>query len=160
MTGTTGGGDKVLSTLLGEDRIFEPADAFARQANAADPSARSAAEADPEGFWARSAKELEWLQPWERVLEWRAPHAKWFVGGKLNASINCVDRHAKGRRRSQAAIIWEGEPGDRRTLTFWDLYREVNKFANALRSLGVKKGDRVAIYMPMIPCRRSRHRSF
>ena len=91
------------------------------------------------------------MKPWDTVLEWKPPDAKWFVGGKLNASVNCVDRHIRTARRNKAAIIWEGEPGDRRTLTYWDLYREVNQFANALKSLGVKKGDRVAIYLPLIP---------
>jgi acetyl-CoA synthetase len=85
------------------------------------------------------------------VLEWKPPRAKWFLGGKLNASVNCVDRHVRGSRRNKAALIWEGEPGDRRTLTYWDLYREVNRFASALKKLGVKRGDRVAIYLPMIP---------
>ena len=94
---------------------------------------------------------MSWHEPWQRVVEWDPPHAKWFVGGKLNACYNCVDRHIEDGLRNRAAIIWEGEPGDRRTLTYWDLYREVNKFAGALRSLGVERGDRVAIYMPMIP---------
>ena len=85
------------------------------------------------------------------MLEWKSPHAKWFVGGKLNASVNCLDRHVRGPRRNKAAFIWEGEPGDRRTLTYWDLYRQVNAFANVLKSLGVKRGDRVALYMPLIP---------
>ena len=89
--------------------------------------------------------------PWTRVLEWKPPHAKWFVGGKLNASVNCLDRHVRGPRRNKAAFIWEGEPGDRRTLTYWDLYRQVNAFANVLKSLGVKRGDRVALYLPLIP---------
>jgi acetyl-CoA synthetase len=85
------------------------------------------------------------------VLEWTPPHAKWFVGGKLNAAYNCLDRHLGGWRRNKAALIWEGEPGDTRTYTYWDLHREVSKFANVLKSLGVEKGDRVAIYLPMIP---------
>ena len=89
--------------------------------------------------------------PGPRVLEWTPPHAKWFVGGKLNVSVNCVDRHLAGPRRNKAALIWEGEPGDRRTLTYWELAREVGRAANALRALGVRKGDRVAIYLPMIP---------
>ena len=97
------------------------------------------------------ARELEWIEPLERVLEWKSPDAKWFVGGKLNASVNCVDRHVQTARRNKAAIIWEGEPGDRRTLTYCDLYREVNQFANVLKRLGVKQGDRVAIYLPLIP---------
>jgi acetyl-CoA synthetase len=91
------------------------------------------------------------MTPWSRVLEWSPPHAKWFVGGKLNASVNCLDRHLTTPRRNQAAIVWEGEPGDRRVLTYWDLAREVRRCGNALRSLGVRRGDRVAIYLPMIP---------
>ena len=109
------------------------------------------ADADPEAFWARFASELEWFTPWTQVLDWKPPHAKWFVGGTLNASVNCVDRHARGPRRNKAAIIWEGEPGDRRTLTYFDLYRQVSQFANVLKSLGVKRGDRVALYLPLIP---------
>jgi acyl-CoA synthetase (AMP-forming)/AMP-acid ligase II len=85
------------------------------------------------------------------VLEWDPPHAQWFVGGRLNAAYNCLDRHLGGWRRNKAALIWEGEPGDTRTYTYWDLHREVSKFANVLKSLGVKKGDRVAIYLPMVP---------
>jgi acetyl-CoA synthetase len=91
------------------------------------------------------------MRKWDKVLDWQPPHAKWFVGGKLNASANCVDRHVIGPRRNKAAIIWEGEPGDRRTLTYYDLFRDVSTFANVLKSLGVKKGDRVAIYMPLVP---------
>ena len=109
------------------------------------------AAADPEAFWEGFARELDWIQPWSRVLEWKSPHAKWFVGGKLNVSANCLDRHIRGPRRNKAAFVWEGEPGDRRTLTYWDLYRQVNAFANVLKSLGVKRGDRVALYMPLIP---------
>ena len=106
---------------------------------------------DPEAFWERFARELEWSAPWHRVLEWNPPHANWFVGGKINASVNCIDRHLKSARRNKAAIIWEGEPGDRRTLTYFDLHREVCQFANVLKSLGVNRGDRVAIYLPLIP---------
>jgi acetyl-CoA synthetase len=97
------------------------------------------------------AEELEWSKRWDRVLEWKPPRAKWFLGGRLNASVNCVDRHVRGPRRNKAALIWEGEPGDRRTLTYWDLYREINRFASVLKKLGVRRGDRVAIYLPMIP---------
>jgi acetyl-CoA synthetase len=145
------GEGQVLSDLLAEDRLFEPPESFRAQATVSDGGIRAAAAQDPETFWAGLAGELEWDRPWDRVLEWESPYAKWFVGGKLNASVNCVDRHARTRRRNQAAIIWEGELGDRRTLTYWDLYRTVNKFASALKSLGVEKGDRVAIYLPMIP---------
>ena len=102
-------------------------------------------------FWAKAAKELDWFKPWKRVLEWKCPWAKWFIGGKINASYNCLDRHVKTARKNKAAIIWEGEPGDERILTYRDVWREVNKFANVLKKLGVKKGDRVAVYMGMIP---------
>ena len=91
------------------------------------------------------------MQPWTEVVRWKSPNAQWFVGGKLNASVNCLDRHVRTARRNKAAIIWEGEPGDRRTLTYWDLLRQVGAFANVLKSLGVKKGDRVALYLPLIP---------
>jgi len=140
-----------LSDLLQEDRRFPPSDAFraAAVANSEDVYAR--AERDPEGFWASFAAELEWFTPWTQVLEWKPPHAKWFLGGTLNACVNCVDRHVRGPRRNKAAIIWEGEPGDRRTLTYFDLYRQVSQFANVLKSLGVKKGDRVALYLPLVP---------
>jgi acetyl-CoA synthetase len=140
-----------ISALLQEDRRFPPADAWRRDAIANDPGVYARAAADPEAFWASFARELEWTTPWSRVLEWKAPHAKWFVGGTLNASVNCVDRHIRGPRRNKAAFIWEGEPGDRRTLTYWDLYRQVNAFANVLKSLGVKRGDRVALYLPLVP---------
>jgi acetyl-CoA synthetase len=106
---------------------------------------------DPEGFWAEEARKLEWFKTWDKVLEWNEPFSKWFVGGELNASYLCVDRHAKGERRNKAAYYWEGEPGDSRTITYADLYREVNKAASMLKKLGVGKGDKVGIYLPMIP---------
>jgi acetyl-CoA synthetase len=106
---------------------------------------------NPLRFWERQARELRWMKPWRKTLEWKLPYAKWFVGGKLNVSDNCLDRHVEGPRRNKAAIIWEGEPGDSRVLTYRDLWREVNRFAAALRRHGVKKGDPVTIYMPMIP---------
>ncbi|MFB3907976.1 MAG: acetate--CoA ligase [Candidatus Eisenbacteria bacterium] len=109
------------------------------------------ADYDREGFWEEEAHRLDWIAPWRKVLTGEAPDFRWFEGGKLNASVNCVDRHALGPHRNHAAIVWEGEPGERRTLTYFDLYRGVNRFANALRSLGIAKGDRVAIYLPMIP---------
>ena len=137
--------------LLREDRTFLPSQEFRDNAQVKDDSIYAEAERDPEAFWARFAEELEWSRKWDRVLDWQPPHAKWFVGGKLNASVNCIDRHVRGPRRNKAAIIWEGEPGDRRTLTYYDLYREVSQFANVLKSLGVTKGDRVAIYLPLVP---------
>src|SRR5215510_3319371 len=140
-----------IADLLQEDRSFEPSPEFSARAAVRDESVYARAEADPEQFWADFAAELEWSTPWTQVLEWKPPHAKWFLGGTLNASVNCVDRHVRGPRRNKAAIIWEGEPGDRRTLTYFDLYREVCQFANVLKSLGVKKGDRVALYLPLIP---------
>ena len=140
-----------ISDLLQENRTFPPSESFRAQANVRDEEVYARAESDPEAFWAGFASELEWFQPWSKVLDWQPPHAKWFVGGKLNASVNCVDRHTRGPRRNKAALIWEGEPGDRRTLTYFDLYRDVSKFANVLKSLGVKRGDRVALYMPLVP---------
>ncbi len=140
-----------LDALLQEKRTFQPSEEFRRQANVSDPSIYDRARRDLEGFWAEEAKRLDWFEPYRRVLEWQAPWAKWFVGGKINAAYNCVDRHAASHRRNKAALIWEGEPGDSRVLTFGMLQREVNRFANVLKSLGVKKGDRVAIYMGMTP---------
>src|SRR5678815_1125078 len=140
-----------IADLLQEDRSFPPSDVFRAQANVRDEDVYARADRDPEGFWEAFAKELEWFTPWTQVLEWKPPHAKWFLGGTLNASVNCVDRHVRGPRRNKAAIIWEGEPGDRRTLTYFDLYRQVSQFANVLKGLGVKRGDRVALYLPLIP---------
>ena len=144
--------DPEISALLHEDRVFEPPAEFRAGAIVKDATAYGEAERNPEEFWAQFASELEWSRRWTRVLDWsNPPHAKWFVGGQLNVSVNCIDRHIRGARRNKAAIIWEGEPGDRRTLTYFDLYRQVSAFANVLKSLGVKKGDRVAIYMPLVP---------
>jgi acetyl-CoA synthetase len=106
---------------------------------------------DPEGFWAEQAKRLDWFKTWDNVLEWENRHGRWFNGGVLNASYNCLDRHVKGAKRNKVAYIWEGEPGDKRVITYAELYREVNKFASVLKELGVKKGTFVATYMPMIP---------
>ena len=140
-----------LEALLHEHRKFEPPEAFRAAALLSSPDVYAEAAADPEAYWAREAATLEWIAPYQRVLDWTPPHAKWFVGGKLNASVNCLDRHIRTPRRNKAALVFEGEPGDRRTLTYWDLYVAVNQFGNVLRSLGVKKGDRVAIYLPLIP---------
>jgi acetyl-CoA synthetase len=138
-----------LETLLSEKRRFPATAEFA--AKSAATTALYAAGADWQRFWETQARTLEWMVPWERVLDWQPPRAQWFVGGKLNASVNCLDRHLRGPRRTKAAIIWEGEPGDRRTLTYWQLAREVGRCANALKRLGIQRGDRVAIYLPMIP---------
>ena len=139
-----------LDTLLTEQRRFPPPAGFAAAANAREELYRLA-ERNQEAFWAEQARALQWIRPWDRVLEWTPPHAKWFVGGQLNAAANCLDRHLDGPTRNKAALIWEGEPGDRRVLTYWELAREVRKAANALKRLGVQKGDRVAIYMPLLP---------
>ena len=143
--------EQTLDSLLQEDRSFPPPPQFAARANANDPAVYARAEADPEAYWAGWAERLHWFRPWDRVLEWNPPYAKWFVGGKLNAAYNCLDRHVEGGRGEKTALLWEGEPGDRRAFTYAELHREVAKAANALRKLGVKKGDRVAIYLPMIP---------
>ena len=140
-----------IDALLHENRKFPPPDSFRKNAHVSDREIYERATADPEEFWVEQANTLEWFKRWDKVLEWTPPHAKWFVGGKLNVSVNCVDRHIKTARRNKAALIWEGEPGDRRTLTYWDLYVEVQRFANVLKKLGVKRGDRVAIYMPLVP---------
>ncbi len=140
-----------IHALLKESRTFPVSAQWRANAIANDPEVYARAAADPEAFWAMFASELEWMQPWTKTLEWTPPHAKWFVGGQLNISANCLDRHVRTAHRNKAAIIWEGEPGDRRTLTYFDLHRQVCQFANVLKGLGVKKGDRVAIYLPMTP---------
>ena len=144
-----------IVTALQERRVFEPSEEFRSKAyvgSLADyERLYKDAEEHPEAFWAGIARELHWFKTWDRVLDWNLPFAKWFVGGQLNISYNCLDRHVATARRNKAAIIWEGEPGDSRTLTYQQLLREVSKCANVLKSLGVKKGDRVAIYMGMVP---------
>jgi acetyl-CoA synthetase len=140
-----------IDVLLHENRRFPPPEHFKRTAHVTSQELTDYAARDPEGFWAGMAADLEWYRKWDTVLEWKPPHCKWFLGGKLNVSVNCVDRHVRGVRRNKAALVWEGEPGDRRTLTYWDLYVDVNRFANVLKSLGVRRGDRVAIYLPLIP---------
>ena len=144
-----------IMSILKENRIFNPSKQFKEKAyiKSIEEYDRlyKEAEMDPEGFWGKIAEELHWFKKWDKVLEWNSPFAKWFVGGEINISYNCLDRHINTWRKNKAAIIWEGEPGDSRTLTYQDLHREVSKFSNVLKSLGVSKGDRVAIYMPMIP---------
>jgi acetyl-CoA synthetase len=145
-----------IESVLHENRLFSPsasfADAAAINSLAAYQALAAKATADPAQFWAELAQqELHWFQPWETTLDWQPPVAKWFVGGKLNISYNCLDRHLTTWRRNKAALIWEGEPGDSRTLTYAQLHREVCQMANVLKQLGVQKGDRVGIYMPMVP---------
>ena len=140
-----------IEVLLDEQRSYPPPEEFRNQAWIQDESIYREAEADPEAFWAAHAEGLEWSRRWDQVLDWKPPFARWFVGGKLNASVNCLDRHLTAGRGDRPAIFWEGEPGDRKTLTYADLHREVCRFTNVLRGLGVRKGDRVAIYLPMIP---------
>jgi acetyl-CoA synthetase len=144
-----------IESILHEERVFPPAPAFSAEAHVSSfdqlEQLRAEASNDPEGYWARMAEELEWFQKWEQVLDWKPPHAKWFVGGKLNISHNCLDRHLKTWRRNKAALIWEGEPGEQRTLTYQQLHSEVCKFANVLKRSGVKSGDRVALYLPLVP---------
>ncbi|KAA3634964.1 MAG: acetate--CoA ligase [Calditrichaeota bacterium] len=139
-----------IGDLLHETRKFKPSAAFSKQANAK-KAIYAQAKKNPVKFWEKMAGELVWKKKWSKALEWKAPDAKWFVGGKLNVTETCLDQHITGGRKNKAALIWEGEPGEKRTMTYQQLYRDVNKFANVLKSLGIKKGDRVAIYLPMIP---------
>ena len=144
-----------IDSTLHEDRRFECPPEFARRAHIKSLSEYEALYREsldqPDQFWSRAANELHWFKKWDSVLEWQCPWAKWFTGGQLNLSYNCLDRHVETSRKNKAAIIWEGEPGEIRTLTYQQLHREVQKFANVLKSLGVQKGDRVAIYMGMAP---------
>lgn len=144
-----------IESILSETRVFPPPVEFAANAHikSFEEYERLYDEAakDPEGFWAKQAEELHWFKKWDTVLEWDLPHAKWFVGGKINISYNCLDRHLETWRKNKAAIIWEGEPGEQRTLTYLQLHREVAKCANVMKGLGVKTGDRVALYMPLVP---------
>jgi acetyl-CoA synthetase len=143
---------KTIEAMLDEQRKFPPPDEFRRQATIRDDAPYREAGADLEGFWAKLAGEkLEWMRKWDRVLEWNPPNAKWFVGGELNIAANCLDRHVAAGHADRGAYVWLGENGDERVLTYGELHREVQKFANVLKSLGVAKGDRVAIYMPMVP---------
>ena len=143
--------DEALANLLQEDRTFPPSPEFAAQANA-QASMYDEAAADRLGFWAEQARRLDWAEPWTEVLDWsNAPFARWFVDGKLNVSYNCVDRHVESGHGDQVALHFEGEPGDTRDITYAELQREVSKAAHALTELGVSAGDRVAIYLPMIP---------
>jgi len=144
-----------IESTLQETRIFPPPPDFAANAHIKtfeeyEQIYAKAAE-DPEEFWASVAENLHWFKKWDTILKWNEPHAEWFVGGKINASYNCLDRHLETYRKNKAAIIWEGEPGETRTLTYQQLHRQVSKFANVMKKSGVKIGDRVALYMPLVP---------
>ena len=143
--------EKTLEALFEEERIFSPPAHFSRQAVLQDSSIYDQASKDRLKFWESFAKELFWFTKWDQVLEWKHPDAKWFVHGQTNISFNCLDRHLAGPRKNKAAILWEGEPGEERTLTYAQLHREVCRFANGLKSLGVRKADRITLYMPMVP---------
>ncbi len=144
-----------IESNLHENRLFKPDRAFSKAARIGSLAEYKKLYAEsiqhPDRFWAREAKDLSWTQKWTRVLEWKLPFAKWFVGGKINAAYNCVDRHLTNGRKNKAALIWEGEPGEKRTLTYQQLHREVSRFANVLLRNGAKKGDRIIIYLPQIP---------
>lgn len=140
-----------MDTLLEEDRLFKPSTEFLQSSVIRSDDLYSAALNDPDSFWSLCADELTWFKKWDTLKEWKPPFAKWFIGGKLNACYNCVDRHVENGLGRKTAIIWEGEPGDTTTLTYDDVYSEVQKFANVLKKLNIQKGDRVAIYMPMVP---------
>ncbi len=142
---------ETLSALLQEGRTFPPAPEFAKQALVTDASVYDDAERDWTGFWAKQALALDWHREWDEILDWQLPFAKWFIGGKLNVSENCLDRHVQAGHGGQVAFHWEGEPGDSREVTYQELLDETSRVANLLRELGVKKGDRVAIYMGMVP---------
>jgi acetyl-CoA synthetase len=143
--------NEALQDLLVESRIFKPGKEFTKNARVKDQSLYTLAKKDRLKFWAKCAEELTWYKKWNKVLEWKLPFSKWFIGGKLNASYNCLDRHIEAGNGNKVAFFWEGEPGDEKVITYNEAYREVNKLSNVLKSLGVKKGERVAIYMPMVP---------
>ena len=148
--------EPTIESILQEKRSFSPAKEFTQNAHikslADYQQLYAQAQGDPQEFWGElAATQLHWFQGWDRVLDWQPPFAQWFVGGKINISYNCLDRHLTTWRKNKAALIWEGEPGDSRTLTYAQLHREVCQFANVLKQLGAKKGDRIGIYMPMIP---------
>src|SRR3954447_11501193 len=139
--------DRTIAAMLAETRTFPPSTEFTRQANISDATIYQRAAADLEGFWAKEAQSLDWYKHWDTVLQWDPPFAKWFDGGQLNVSYNCLDRHVKNGRGDRIAYYWEGEPeSDRKTITYRQLLKEVCKCANALKELGVQRGDRVAIY--------------
>ena len=142
--------EKTLEALLDERRTFEPPEDFTERALLNDPSIYAEAERDPDGWWAAQAERLDWFERWSKVLEWKPPHHKWFLGGRLNASHNCLDRHLESNG-DRVAYHWIGEPGEKRSITYAELHEEVCRLANVLKDLGIRRGDRVAIYLPMIP---------
>ena len=143
--------EATIEDYLTEDRVFPPSEEFRRQALVSDPAVYRQAADDVPRFWARQAGALDWFTAWDTVLEWHLPFARWFDGGTLNVSYNCLDRHVAAGHGDKVAFHWEGEPGDTRTITYGQLLTDVSRFANVLRGLGVGRGDRVAVYMPMIP---------
>lgn len=144
-----------IESILQESRMFYPPKEFAEKAQVKSfeeyEKLYAEAAADPEGFWAEQAHDIHWFKKWDKVLDWKEPFAKWFVGGKLNIAYNCLDRHLETSRKNKAAIIWEGETGEIKTITYLQLHQEVSRFANVLKSLGVETGDRIALYMPLVP---------
>ncbi len=140
-----------LDTLLQEGRSFPPPPDFAARANCRDPEVYARAEADPEAWWASWAEKLQWDRPWDTICKWTPPRARWFLGGRLNASVQCLDRHVEAGHGTRTAFLWEGEPGDTRRLSYEEMLRETCRIANALKELGIGRGDRVTLYMPMVP---------
>jgi acetyl-CoA synthetase len=147
--------DKTIVSMLQEERKFPPTEEFSEKAHVKSlkeyQKMWKRSVEDPEGFWAEQAENLEWMKKWDTVRSWDPPNCKWFEGGKLNVSVNCLDRHVDSWKKNKAALIWEGEPGEQRVYTYHHLWREVGRFANVLKEFGVEKGDRVIIYLPMIP---------
>src|SRR5205807_10560184 len=141
--------EPTIEAYYSEDRTFPPSPEFRKQANVSDTSLYDDANADWQGFWAQQALALDWFDEWDTILDWKLPFARWFVGGTLNVSYNCLDRHVAAGKGDKVAYHWEGEPGDTRTITYSELLADVQRFANVLKGLGVKRGDRIAIYMPM-----------
>ena len=143
--------DQNIAALLSEERVFEPSEEFRSRAVVQDRAVYESAEADHESFWAEQADRLGWVKRWDTVMTWTPPWVRWFEGGQLNASYNCLDRHVEAGGGDKVAYYWEGEPGEERAITYRELLDEVSRFANALKELGVRRGDRVAIYLGMVP---------
>src|SRR6476660_1572200 len=143
--------EPTIEAYLLEDRTFPPPASFKKQALVTDTAMYAEAEEDWTGFWAKQALALDWFDEWKTILDWELPFARWFEGGTLNVAYNCLDRHVEAGRGDKVAYHWEGEPGDTRTITYADLLDDVCRCANALKELGVRRGDRVAIYLPMVP---------